>query len=62
MITDGVNGFLRTDRDGWIDAVERIRKDESLRKRMGKAARETAEERYSLKVWGPRFVEIVNGL
>jgi glycosyltransferase involved in cell wall biosynthesis len=62
MITDGVNGFLRTDRDGWIDAIERIRNDESLRKRMGKAARETAEERYSLKVWGPRFVEIVNSL
>ena len=62
MITDGVNGFLRTDRDGWIDAIEMVRKDESLRKRMGKAARETAEEQYSLKVWGPRFVEIVNSL
>lgn len=62
IIQDGVNGFLRTDKNGWINAIEMIKNDTSLRQRIGEAARRTAEEKYSLKVWGPRYAEIVNSL
>lgn len=62
IITDGVNGFLRTDKAGWLDAIERLRSDESLRKRMGAAARTDAEKNYSLNTWGPRYAEIVKSL
>jgi glycosyltransferase involved in cell wall biosynthesis len=62
IIQDGVNGFLRTDRDGWIKAIEMIKNDIPLRQRIGAAARAKAEEQYSLKVWGPKYAEIVNSL
>ena len=62
IVEDGASGFLRRDIDGWREAIERLRDDAELRKRMGKRAREIAEERYSLKVWGPRVAEIIGGL
>lgn len=62
IIKDGVNGFLRTDRDGWMNAIEMIKNDVSLRQRIGGAARAAAEEKYSLKVWGPRYAEILHSL
>ena len=36
--------------------------DTALRSRMGKAARTCAEEKYSLKLWGPKVAEIINNL
>ncbi|MCX8110952.1 MAG: glycosyltransferase family 4 protein [Syntrophorhabdaceae bacterium] len=62
MIEDGVNGFLRSDIKGWRSAIEELSKDASLRKKMGMAAREVAEYRYSLHVWGPRVSEIIDSL
>jgi glycosyltransferase involved in cell wall biosynthesis len=62
MISEGVNGFLCGDTDGWINAIKAIKDDISLRQRMGRAARKIAEENYSLEVWGRRFVEIVASL
>jgi glycosyltransferase involved in cell wall biosynthesis len=62
MIEDGVNGFLRPDLDGWKEAIINLSKDAPLRNSMGKAARACAEERYSLKLWGPRVAEIINSL
>jgi hypothetical protein len=34
----------------------------NLRKKMGRKARAVAEERYALRVWGPRVADIVDGL
>jgi glycosyltransferase involved in cell wall biosynthesis len=62
IIEDGQNGFLRSDIEGWREAVERLGNDVALRQRMGKRAREMVEERYSLRVWGPRLVAIVEAL
>ena len=62
MVTDGVNGFLRADAEGWEEAVRALSADVALRRRIGSAARETAVERYSLQVWGKRFVEIIDSL
>jgi glycosyltransferase involved in cell wall biosynthesis len=59
IIDDGTTGFLRTSVEGWKDAMERLRGDLVLRRRMGAAARDVATERYSLHVWGPRVVEMV---
>lgn len=36
--------------------------DRGLRTRMGRAARTFVEERYSLKVWGPRVAHIIDNL
>jgi glycosyltransferase involved in cell wall biosynthesis len=62
MIEDGVNGFLRQDLEGWKDAIVDLSKDAPLRSRMGKAARACAEEKYSLKLWGPKVAEIISNL
>jgi len=62
MVADGVNGFLRNDDAGWIEAITRLAGDPSLRRNMGKAARETVEERYSLSSWGPKVAEVIDGL
>ncbi|MBA4416992.1 MAG: hypothetical protein C0392_03630 [Syntrophus sp. (in: bacteria)] len=62
MIEDGVNGFLREGTEGWRDAVEELALNVDMRVRMGRAARMFAEESYSLRVWGPKIAEIIQGL
>jgi glycosyltransferase involved in cell wall biosynthesis len=62
IITDGVNGMLRLDMDGWKDAIDVLSGDAKERARIGQAARQVVEERYSLKVWGPKVREIIEGL
>ena len=62
IVSDGVNGMLRRDTDGWKDAIEVLSSDTQKRAIMGKAARDVIEERYSLRVWGPRVVEIIESL
>jgi glycosyltransferase involved in cell wall biosynthesis len=62
MIEEGVNGFLRADSAGWQEALEELSRNRQLRERMGRAAREIVEDRYSLEVWGPRVAEIIDGI
>lgn len=62
MIEDGVNGFLRSDIQGWRSAIEGLSRDVDLRRKMGMAAREVAADRYSLHVWGPRVSELIDSL
>jgi len=62
ILSDGVNGMLRSDMDGWKDAIEALSSDVKQRARMGRAARDSVEERYSLRVWGPRVTEIITSL
>jgi glycosyltransferase involved in cell wall biosynthesis len=62
IITDGVNGLLRSGMEGWRDSIDDLSRDVTGRNRMGRAARGTVEERYSLKVWGPKVREIIENL
>jgi len=62
IVTDGVNGILRLDTEGWRDAIEALSRDVAARARIGKAARDCVEDRYSLRVWGPRVREIIENL
>jgi glycosyltransferase involved in cell wall biosynthesis len=62
IITDGADGMLRSDIDGWRDAIEKLSRNVAERARLGRAARDVVEERYSLKVWGPKVGEIVESL
>jgi glycosyltransferase involved in cell wall biosynthesis len=62
IVEEGESGFLREGVEGWREALERLGGDLELRKRMGKKARVVAEERYSLRVWGPRVAEIIDSL
>lgn len=55
IIKSGENGFLAATSDEWCTRLLSLCRDEGLRHRMGRAARRTVEERYSLHVWGPRL-------
>ena len=58
IITDGVNGFLADKEDEWIKKLSLLIKDPSLRQKLGLAGRKTIEERYSVKVNAPKFLEL----
>ena len=62
IIQDGVNGFLAKDEKEWIEKLSLLIKNSELRQRLGKAGRKTVEERYSVKVWAPRYVKLVRDI
>ncbi len=57
IISDGETGFLAVTEQDWRNSLAQLCQDASLRERMGRAARTTVEERYSLRVWGPRLAQ-----
>jgi glycosyltransferase involved in cell wall biosynthesis len=59
IIQDGINGFLVTSDDEWIDKLSILIKNPDLRIKLGMAGRKTVEERYSINVNAPRFIEIL---
>jgi glycosyltransferase involved in cell wall biosynthesis len=56
MIKPGVNGFLATTPDEWIDAARRLAQAPQQREAMGRAARKAVETGYSVDVWAQTFV------
>ena len=56
IVTEGVNGFLAGPEDEWVDKLCRLVGDEDLRRRLGKAAHATVEERYSVRVNAPKVL------
>lgn len=48
IIQDGVNGFLASTNSEWVEKLTKLIESEELRFKMGKLARETIEQRYSL--------------
>ena len=56
IVQDGVNGFLAVTEDEWYEKLLRLCDDAQLRMRVGKEARKTVVERYSLAVWAPRLM------
>ena len=59
MIEDGKQGFLAVTHTQWREAIEALASDADARERMGRCARQTAEQHYSLHTWGPRVVETI---
>jgi glycosyltransferase involved in cell wall biosynthesis len=57
IIQDGVNGFLASTTDEWVDKLTCLLRDPDRRQRFGAAGRRTIEERYSLRVHGPTVAQ-----
>ena len=57
FVRDGENAWIARDVNEWRDRIDRLARSASLRAEMGARARVTVEEGYSLRVWGPRFVD-----
>lgn len=59
LVTDGVEGFLAVTEDEWIEAINLLASDASLRARMGAAGREKVEMEFSLDRYGPYLAKRV---
>jgi glycosyltransferase involved in cell wall biosynthesis len=62
IIQDGVNGYLAADTDEWVRKLAALVEDADLRARMGREARRTVEERYSVMAWRDRYLTIFKTL
>jgi glycosyltransferase involved in cell wall biosynthesis len=62
IIRDDINGLLANSTDDWFRALNRLVNNEDLRRRLAVNARRTIEESYSLQVWGPRLVSLLDSL
>jgi len=59
IIQDGVNGFLVDTEDEWFEKLSLLIKNPELRKKIGLAGRMTVEDRYSIKMNAPKFLEVL---
>lgn len=59
IVREGVNGFLATTQEDWVNRLSQLVEDEALRQRMGGAGRAIAEQEYSLTVQGPRLLQVL---
>jgi L-malate glycosyltransferase len=60
LITNEVNGLLVKTDEEWLEALERLLKDASLRAGLGKAARESAVANYSTKAIAGQYRRVLN--
>ena len=60
IVQDGVNGFLAATDTEWTEKLAKLIADTDLRQRMGKAARKTVEEKYSMVAWRDRYLDLFN--
>jgi glycosyltransferase involved in cell wall biosynthesis len=59
IVEDGVNGFLACGEADWVAALERLKENAALGKRLGKEGRRKVEEQYCLQVTGARFAALL---
>lgn len=57
IINDGVNGFLASSEEEWINKLSRLIDDAELRKNMGSAGRQTVVEKYSVDAHKKQYVQ-----
>jgi glycosyltransferase involved in cell wall biosynthesis len=58
IIKDGKNGFLAESNDEWIEKIKQLLHSAELRRKLGRAGRETVECEYSAKVVAPKILEV----
>jgi len=59
IIIDGVNSFLASTEEEWIEKLTLLITDPDLRKKLGLEGRKTIEERFSLRVSAPKLLEVL---
>ncbi|MBN1885189.1 MAG: glycosyltransferase family 4 protein [Candidatus Krumholzibacteriota bacterium] len=59
ILEDGVDGLIARDGRGWTEGLVQILGDADLARRIGRAGRQTVETRFSLGVWAPRMLAVL---
>jgi glycosyltransferase involved in cell wall biosynthesis len=62
IIQQGINGFLASTEEEWLDKLTLLIENEELRLLLGKAGRKTIENKYSVKAWEKKYLEYYNDL
>ena len=62
VVEHGVNGFLATTTDTWVECLSRLIEDPDLRQQMGQRARQTILERYSVQSERGHLLQLFQGL
>jgi glycosyltransferase involved in cell wall biosynthesis len=62
IIRHGINGYLASSTQDWVEALIRMSRDSSLLRTMGAAARCTVESQYSTQITAPRLASIFDGV
>ena len=62
IIRDGIDGYLASTEDEWVEKLEKLLADHELRARMGKAGQERVREGYCFGATIPRVVEVIKSL
>ena len=58
IIKDGENGFLAASKAEWIEKIKLMIHSPGLRRKIGRAGRETVEREYSARVVAPRVLKV----
>ena len=58
IVKEGENGFTAITQEEWEQSLTRLIEDPTLRTKLGKAARQTVIDHYSLEVWFPKIVSL----
>lgn len=59
IVEEGSTGFLAASTDQWVQALETLKKNMALRRRMGRRGYQRVEENYALQVTAPRLERIL---
>lgn len=62
LITHGVNGFLVSEADEWVDVLSNLIEDPELRRRVGASARQHVVDNLSLAVIAPQLYEVIRSI
>jgi glycosyltransferase involved in cell wall biosynthesis len=62
IVQHGENGFLPRTTEDWVAQIEQLIASAELRKQIGKKARKTVEEKYSVNVWKGKYLELFEKL
>ena len=62
IVQDGVNGFLASNKEEWIKKLSILIENPGLRANFALRGRKTADEKYSVKVNAPKFLEILQSV
>lgn len=62
IIDDGVNGFLASTDEEWVEKLTLLIEHQELRQKIGKAGRKTVEEKYSVKANQEKWLHVFESL
>jgi glycosyltransferase involved in cell wall biosynthesis len=62
IINHGQNGFLASSQEEWYESFMTLIESPELRDKMGLEGRKKVEQKYSLQVTAPKFIEIIQSV